>query len=144
MTDEAVKTDVQTFIENYWKEYIKIIDASKEDIGKVIDDISETYLLDEKVIFVDPMGNAFTKDIWKEMMLSGEYKLHSSKIVSFDSIRILSDKKAAIVTMKAHEKYTYDGEKEDDQKLSFVLEKVGQTWKFAHAQYSTCPPVKIE
>jgi len=140
MADEAVKTDIKTFIKNYWKEYIKIIDASEEDIGKVIEDISKTYLLDEKVIFVDPMGNAFTKDSWKEMMLSGVYKLHSSEIVSFDSIRILSDKKAAIVTMKAHEKYTYEGEHEDDQKLSFVLEKVDQNWKFAHAQWSTCPP----
>ena len=72
------------------------------------------------------------------MVSSGDIVFESSKVVSFDSFRLIADGNVAVVTLTQHDKFTYKGTANDDIcKFTFVLEKIGDNWKFAHGHRAT-------
>jgi hypothetical protein len=108
-------------------------------LDAVIENMTTKYLANPDVNFIDPMGNALTKDAWKKMVMDGEFKLDASQILSFDKIFVFADEKAAVVNITTHSEYFYKGERDDDEKMSCILEKKDGNWKFVHAHWSTMP-----
>lgn len=96
------------------------------------------YFLDEDVVFIRPSGNPLTQTGWIEMMESGAITGSESELKTIDSVRVLNEGNAAVVTYTEFAKFEYKGTPNSDTTLwSIFLTKVGGTWKVAHQHRST-------
>ena len=72
------------------------------------------------------------------MMSNKDINMISSKLLSIDSVREMAGGNAAVVTYTQHDKFTYKETMNDDvSKFTVVLEKIGSSWKVAHAHRAT-------
>ena len=95
-----------------------------------------------------------TNDMFKGMLASGKIADASSEMVSLDSVKLLGCFSCwparclcawdtAVATYTEHQKFTFDGNVNDDiSKFSIVLEKGFGGWKMAHAHRATGQPPK--
>merc|ERR1719272_62688 len=101
--------------------------------------VSKYYLddADDTVIFIRPSGNPCTQSGWIEMMESGDITGSESQLKKIDSVQILNDGNAAVVTYTEFATFSYKGTPNSDTSLwSAFLTKVGSTWKVAHQHRS--------
>lgn len=131
------KNNIDAIIRAYTQECNEIWQCESGHDDK-INKLVEKWYIDADVLWIRPSGNPLTPAIWSEMVGSGDIKFESSKIVSFDSFRLIAGGNVAVVTLTQHDKFTYKGTANNDIcKFTFVLEKIEDNWKFAHGHRAT-------
>ena len=137
MNEYATKTDAiyKEFTEERYEEYVEKFMAGD-------------------MVFIRPSGNPMDMSGFKGMWASGAIKDASSELVSVDSSRLLGvfscwpkalpvpPGATAVITYTTHDKFTFQGNVNDDiAKFTAVLEK-GAGWKIVHAHRATGQPPK--
>lgn len=125
------------FLREYLEESITMWKCKENHVEQINKFIKKWYV-DPDVVFIRPSGNPLTPEIWSNMMISGDIYFQSSQIISFDSVRLIADGNAAVVTLTQHDEFSYKGKLNNDIcKFTFILENIQGNWKIAHVHRST-------